>query len=688
MPAQGAGQGGAAGGTAAEPLYVYNGGFLTQPRLRRILQLSGYEIRIGKPGAPEDRIGVWGRSPTAPRGEAVAEFTGSAMVRVEDAFLRSSRPGRDGGEPPIGLLIDRRGGVHFDSSAPSDIEHILMHDALDDGAVLQRAREGIERLKYLHLSKYNDFDPAAPVPDPGYVLVIDQTQGDASILYGKATPSTFREMLVFAQEEHPGARVIIKSHPETLSGHRPGHYNEGHAHGRITLLSDPVSPWALLDGAIAVYTVSSQMGFEAIMAGHRPRVFGQPFYAGWGLTADENPVARRERHLTRAQLFAAAMILAPTWYDPCRDRLCSFEEAVDHLEARLRAHRDDRAGYVAVGMRLWKRPQLQRFFGAEKLLAFENDPARAVSRAKAEGRGLLVWAGQESEALVAAAKGLPLARVEDGFLRSRGLGAELVPPLSLVADDSGIYYDPARTSALEGLVAAGPPPGGEWRTERLIAQIRRAGLSKYNLDHAALPDLPSGRRILVPGQVEDDASIRLGAGAEHTNLALLARVRAENPEAVVIYKPHPDVEAGLRAGAVADVDARAHADLIVRDASPADLIDAVDEVWTITSLLGFEALIRGKRVTCLGMPFYAGWGLTRDLFPAPERRKARPSLAALAHAALIAYPRYLDPISGLPCPPEVAVERLARREVPKLGRANRLLSKLQGVLASQPWLWR
>lgn len=688
MPAQGAGRGGATGGASVEPLYVYNGGFLTQPRLRRILQLSGYEIRIGTPGVAEHRIGIWGRSPTAPRGEAVAEFTGNGIVRVEDAFLRSVRPGRDGGEPPAGLLIDRRGGVHFDSSAPSDIEHILMHDALDDGAVLQRARDGMERLKFLHLSKYNDFDPRAPVPEPGYVLVIDQTQGDASILYGKAMPSTFREMLVFAQEEHPGARIVIKSHPETLSGHRPGHYNDGHAHGRITLLRDPVSPWALLEGAIAVYTVSSQMGFEAIMAGHRPRVFGQPFYAGWGLTADENPVARRERHLTRAQLFAAAMILAPTWYDPCRDRLCSFEEVVNHLEARLRAHRADRAGYVATGMRLWKRPHLQHFFGTEKRLHFENDPARATARARAEGRGLLVWAGQETEALVTAAEGLPLARVEDGFLRSRGLGAELVPPLSLVADDSGIYYDPARESAFERLIAAGPPPGGEWRAERLVAQIRRAGLNKYNLDHGALPDLPPGRRILVPGQVEDDASIRLGAGAEHTNLALLARVRAENPEAVVIYKPHPDVEAGLRAGAVPDADLRAHADVIVRDASPADLIEAVDEVWTITSLLGFEALIRGKRVTCLGMPFYAGWGLTRDLFPAPERRKARPSLAALAHATLIAYPRYRDPVSGLPCPPEVVVERLARREGQRPGKANRLLAKLQGIFASRPWLWR
>ncbi|MEZ5778152.1 MAG: capsular polysaccharide biosynthesis protein [Paracoccaceae bacterium] len=668
-------------------LFVFSGGFLTQPRIRRILTLAGYDIRIGKPSGPADRIGVWGRSPTAPRGEAVAGWTGAPVVRVEDAFLRSIQPGREGADPPLGLMIDPR-GVHFDSSQPSEIEHILATAPLDDSAVLQRARDGIERLRASHLSKYNNFDPELPVPDPGYVLVLDQTRGDASIEYGGATAGTFREMLVFAQEEHPGARVVIKTHPETALGHRQGYYTDGHAHGHISVLDAPVSPWKLLEGAIGVYTVSSQLGFEAIMAGHRPRVFGQPFYAGWGLTQDENPVARRERRLTRAQLFAAAMILAPTWYDPCRDRLCSFEEAVDQLEAQVRAFREDRGGHIAVGMRMWKRPHLQRTFGREKRLMFQSDPGRAAARARAEKRGLLIWGAPESETLHTIARDHPMRHVEDGFLRSRGLGAELFPPLSLVADSRGIYYDPAQESDLEVLINAGPPAGGEWRAERLIAQLVRLGLSKYNPDRTALPDLPPGRRILVPGQVEDDASILLGAGMEHSNLALLERVRAENPGAVILYKPHPDVEAGLRIGKVPDAEALVFADLVLRGADPIQLIEHADEVWTITSTLGFEALLRGKPVTCLGMPFYAGWGLTRDLFPEPDRRNARPTLAAFVHAALISYPRYLDPVSGLPCPVEVIVERLARRDLPLPGRANRLLSRLQGLMASQSWLWR
>ncbi|ALG90998.1 MULTISPECIES: capsular polysaccharide biosynthesis protein [Actibacterium] len=664
-------------------LYVYNGGFLTQGRVRRILELAGYDIRLGAPG-PGDMVGVWGQSPTAPRGEAVARALNAPVLRVEDAFLRSVLPGRDG-EPPLGLLLDSA-GVHFDPSRPSDLERLLATHPLDDTALLNRARAAAERLRALHLSKYNAFDPDAPVPDPGYVLVVDQTAGDASVTASGAGKDRFREMLAFAQIEHPGARIVIKSHPETAAGHRAGHFTPDQAQGRISILTDPVSPWHLLEGAIAVYTVSSQLGFEAILAGHKPRVFGQPFYGGWGLTQDENPVPRRERRLTRPQLFAAAMILAPTWYDPCRDRLCPLEDAIATLESEARAWRADRRGWVASGMRLWKRQPLKRFFGAHGPVRFVDDLQRATRIGAARDQPVMVWAGKGETAPPGT------HRVEDGFLRSRGLGARLVPPLSLVTDDLGIHYDPSRESRLERLITASAtlPQGELDRAERLIALLRKAGVSKYNLGlgGAPLPDLPEGHRILVPGQVEDDASVVKGCGAERSNLDLLRRVRAENPDAVILYKPHPDVEAGLRPGAVAPGDVRALADLVLERTDPVALIGAVDAVWTLTSLLGFEALIRGVPVTCLGAPFYAGWGLTTDLGPVPARRRARPGLTGLAHAALIGYPRYFDPKTGRPCPAEVVVERLQTSDLPQPGPINRSLSKLQGLLASSAHLWR
>ncbi|MEM6588318.1 MAG: capsular polysaccharide biosynthesis protein [Pseudomonadota bacterium] len=655
--------------------YYFNAGFLRQSRVRRIMELSGYPLSLGKPGA-NDLIAVWGHSPYAKRGEAVAEATGADLMRVEDAFLRSLRPGR-AGEPLLGLMIDRT-GVHFDGDTPSDLETLLSDHPLDDTVLLDRARGAMARLQEAHLTKYTAFDPTAPCPDPGYVLVIDQTHGDASVTHGGATEATFKEMLYWAQEENPGAPILIKTHPETMQGHRPGYFSEAEATDRIRLFSEAVSPWALLEGAVAVYTVSSQLGFEAILAGHKPRVFGRPFYAGWDLTDDRHPLAfpRRGRRLTRAQLFAGAMVLYPKWYSPQTDALCDLEDALSLLEAQTRAWREDHKGWDAHGMRLWKRAPLRSFFG-------QHGPMRFLEGSNPGDRPAMVWASQQENAPAHA------IRVEDGFLRSRGLGADLIPPLSLVCDDLGIYYDPARASRLEKWIIAREVlrPDQEQRAERLIARLTSTGLSKYNLG-LDLPDLPEGHRILVPGQVEDDASIELGAGAVASNLALLERARAENPDAVILYKPHPDVEAGLRDGAVSEDALETLADRVLTRADPAALLNEVQEVWTMTSLLGFEALLRGVSVTTTGAPFYAGWGLTRDLGRVPARRSARPTLTALVHAALIDYPRYYDPVTKMPCPVETVVERLVSGSLPHPGPGNRMLAKLQGFFASYASLWR
>ena len=522
------------------------------------------------------------------------------------------------------------------------------------------------------ISKYNQHDITLEAPAPGYVLVIDQTRKDASIRASGCDSNSFREMLFFALTEHPGARIIIKTHPETASGHREGYFTKDDENERITLCDAPISPWALLDGAIAVYTVSSQLGYEAILAGHKPVVLGQPFYMGWGLTDDRQPLQRRQRNLTRAQLFSGAMLLYPKWFDPYHDRLCSFEEALATLTSQARAWRDDHQGWRAEDMRLWKRKPLQQVFGSVKPVRFGKAPADSKRRA-------MRWASKG---------GTDTVLVEDGFLRSKGLGADLIAPLSLVLDDIGIYYDATRPSRLETILndSASLSEAELQRASALIGRIVDAGLSKYNLAGEQLPDLPEGRRILVPGQVEDDASIRLGCREISTNTALLEAVRQANPAAKIIYKPHPDVEAGLRPGKVAD--AGKLADVVLQATDPIAAIEAVDEVWTMTSLLGFEALLRGKPVTCFGMPFYAGWGLTDDRTMPIPRRAARLDLPALVHGALIAYPRYFDPVTRQACPPEVIVDRIENNDIPRPPRGNRLLAKLQGIFAGYAYLWR
>ncbi|MFT4013082.1 MAG: capsular polysaccharide biosynthesis protein [Paracoccus sp. (in: a-proteobacteria)] len=649
-------------------LFVFSGGFLSQPRLRRILQLSGWRPAIGLPG-PGDMIGIWGASPTAWRGMAMARRRGAGLLRIEDAFLRSVLPGRAGGpmgrRGPVGLILDPV-GLHFLPESPSLLENLILDPATE--SLHGAARDAMARLIAADLSKYNAHLPDQPPPGRDYVLVIDQTRGDASLL--GAGRADFLAMLQAARDENPGAPIVIRTHPETAAGLRPGHFAAGDLRAGEAFCDAPISPWRLLQGASRVYVMSSQLGYEAMLAGHRPRIFGRPFYAGWGLSEDRHRFPRR-RPAAIETLFAASHLRAPTWYDPCVDRLTDFEGALRQIEAEARAWRQDHAGHLAYGIRLWKRPFISRAFGAAKPLRFTAKPGPAVT---------LAWANR--------AEDLPQAlRVEDGFIRSRGLGAALVPPLSLVADDLGIYYDPGRESRFERIMTQPLPPQGARRAMALAQALTRLGVTKYNLG-GALPDLPPGHRILVPGQVEDDASIRLGAGDERTNLALLTRARRENPRAVIIYKPHPDVEAGLRPGQIPAEQAAGLADVIAHQASADALMGKVNEVWTITSTLGFEALMRGLPVTTLGAPFYAGWGLTRDLGPIPARRRQSADLARLVHAALIEYPRYFHPSTGLPCPPEAALEWLADPDFRSGGVPLRLLAKIQGAMSGHAWLWR
>jgi capsular polysaccharide export protein len=301
-----------------------------------------------------------------------------------------------------------------------------------------------------------------------------------------------------------------------------------------------------------------------------------------------------------------------------------------------------------------------------------------VAVAAKRGGAVAVWASRETPELAALAEAaqVPLYRIEDGFIRSAGLGAGLVPPASIVVDSRGRYFDPAIPSDLEHLLETGDFDAELLaRAEALIALVTGLGVTKYNLGGAqpALPALPPGRRlVLVPGQVSDDASVLRGGAGITDMAALLARVRAADPEAFILFKPHPDVDAGLRNGAIPDAEALRHADLIVRDAALPALLDRVDAVHTLTSLTGFEALLRRRAVACHGQPFYAGWGLTTDLAPLPRRTRRR-SLAELVAATLILYPRYCDPVTGAPSTPEALVQQLANMAPPR--------SKLRATVA-------
>lgn len=305
----------------------------------------------------------------------------------------------------------------------------------------------------------------------------------------------------------------------------------------------------------------------------------------------------------------------------------------------------------AHGFSLRKRALVRGFTGRREVQFVRS------GRAVQPGAHLLLWGSAPAPA------GTPpdarIVRLEDGFLRSVGLGADLTRPLSWVLDDMGIYYDARHPSALEHTLQHARFDAAELaRAAALRDRIVQAGLTKYNLARRSWQRPANGKPVvLVPGQVETDASIRFGCHDIRTNLGLLQAVRQARPGAWLVYKPHPDVVAGLRGQGAGESEAARFCDEILLEGSMHELLQQMDEVHVMTSLTGFEALLRGKPVVCWGHPFYAGWGLTQDSKP-HSRRTRQLTLDELVTGALLRYPVYLSAATGQRCTPEQGLDEL------------------------------
>lgn len=306
----------------------------------------------------------------------------------------------------------------------------------------------------------------------------------------------------------------------------------------------------------------------------------------------------------------------------------------------------------ALGFSRWKQPIVRACFGGS-LVTFVRRAAQLPP-----GATVAVWGPRE---VPAAARAAQVVRLEDGFLRSVGLGADLVQPLSLTMDRMGLHYDPSRPSELERLCAtasfdAALTERARALRERIVAQ----GYTKYNLSGRGWSRPPRCPKVvLVAGQVEGDASLALGGVDVRSNLELLRATRRRAPDAYIVYKPHPDVVARLRRAGERESEAARLCDEIVDDVPMHVLLRHVDEVHVMTSLTGFEALLRGKRVVVLGQPFYAGWGLTVDRHPIARRERIL-SLDELVAATLILYPTYVSRTTGRFTTPEGVLDELGQ----------------------------
>jgi capsular polysaccharide export protein len=290
-------------------------------------------------GPPAQAVLAWGRKPSALKAERLARQLGLPLLRAEDGFLRSFGTGDD--FSALSVVVDAQ-GIYYDCTGPSDLEAIL---ASDEDLLLQ-APEADRAMAFLiehQLSKYNNAQHKQLPPANGQprVLVVDQTFGDMSVRYGAANEQTFARMLQAAIDENPSAQVIVKTHPEVSSGRKRGYLSPVQPmplpqSGQLLPMSEAANPIGLLQQVSKVYVATSGMGFEALLCGKSVRCFGLPWYAGWGVTEDEQHCPRRSRNRTVRELFAAGYLRYTRYLNPTTRQRGSIFDVMDWLVRQRR----------------------------------------------------------------------------------------------------------------------------------------------------------------------------------------------------------------------------------------------------------------------------------------------------------------------------------------------------------------
>lgn len=641
--------------------------------------------------ADADAVAGWGRRRSFFRAKKLATKLNKSIITLEDGFLRSLDSGTHSRYGASFVVDDI--GIYFDTTTNSRLENLILDNIKNwDNNKETYANFLIQKLIKNKLSKYNssitapNLNELANNQKPN-LLIIDQVAGDASILGAGADFDSFGLMLQVAKNNFADHNIFIKAHPAGL-----GHYKENDVNS-LFYLKKSCNPIALLEQCDIVFTVSSHMGFEALLLNKQVYNFGVAWYAGFGLTNDGfanqnllNQVKKRrenychfdDKTIDIAQLFYSAYIDYSIYADPASCGIghtkCDINTTMDYLIAN-RNHALTHTGQIlSYRLSRWKSPFVRAFFATpfnhltiqakspylgampKAVQAFFNNPKKPYK--SINYNQILTWGiSQKTHAASTQAyQNQHIWCIEDGFIRSKGLGASLIAPLSIVCDGTGIYFDAKVASDLENLlknITIDDEQNAKalQLKELLISQK----LSKYNVgNYLNLKEKfdNQGKIVrLVVGQVEDDASILNCLSDITKNGDLLAKVRADFPNDFIIYKPHPDVEAGLRVGKIDDERLKL-ADFVAREVNISDCLLACDVLHTISSQAGFEALLYGKQVVCYGLPFYAGFGLTHDvsnknpLYVNALNRRQRQiplTLNELIYATLIAYPLYRLP---------------------------------------------
>ncbi|EAH7585355.1 capsular polysaccharide biosynthesis protein [Campylobacter lari] len=611
----------------------------------------------------EDIFVGWGRKKSGLKAIELAKKYKVKFLLIEDGFLRSLNLGVE--KSPSFSIIKDDIGIYYDVTAPSKLENILNIYEFNFKE-LEQAKKAIELIKKEKLSKYNN---NLCVPKELFsgieerVLIITQVANDASLKFGLADSFSTQEIINEAIKENPNAKIYIKIHPDVLSGKKQSDFDVQDLPSNCVVIKENYNPIELLSYFKKVYTKTSGMGFEALMLGQECVCYGVPFYAGWGLTQDKQMCKRRLKKRTLEEIFYATYILYSEYFNPYLNQKSDIFDTIYTLAKYKKIEQTNSNVLYFLGFSKWKREFVKPFFKAKnnKIIFLNSLDELYKVKLNSEDK-IFIWGKKYDKTLLAKDFSNEIFLVEDGFLRSVFLGSDLTRPFSLIVDSKGLYVDSSKPSDLEDILQNHIfDESLKQRAKKLITTITQNKFSKYNgLKHEKLNFNTNKKIILIPAQVEDDASMILG-GAGFDTLKLLQSVRKANENAFIVFKPHPDVLSGNRKGLKDKSIILKYCDEIIEEVSIDSAINACDEVHTITSTSGFDALLRGKKVVVYGKPFYAGWGLTSDLYEIPRRTRVL-SLEELVAGVLILYPRYIHPKSKNLCEVELALDIMLKMQ--------------------------
>ncbi len=655
---------------------IFSSGIRKIPHLSGLL--GGAEVLSPGMQGREDWVAVWGAEKrSGKRATEYAKTRGVPLLYLEEALYKGYAPK----DAPLGL-IKTQGSAYYDARSSHELsDYLNQGEESLDAMRLQYAQECIEMIRKYGLTKYNNAPPLEHcaslktflMHQGKSILLIDQTFEDKSVTLGNAGAEDFEAMYKKARLLYPHQKVLFKVHPLVASGDRRGYlrdlYDRLPAEERehIRLVEEHVNVSSLFPWIQEVFVVTSQAGFDALLWGMPVRCFGQPFYGGWGLTFDEKAWSEhlRQRKVSIEKLFWGIAIECSSYVHPDTGERQELLEVLEFLSLQCRHHTiAPKEKVVFYNVRRWKRRTLEAFLGIEKNQSVHVWGIKRLEwllqsgwRGAGEKCSIVVWGSKSLKELSGYRKECSILCVEDGFLRSVGLGADFVEPLSLAVDQEGIYFDPRTGSALEQILQTERWCGYEKRRAFLLLEIlKNKALTKYNVGNRSsvqeyLKNLGIATScILVAGQVEDDASIVLGAESIKKNIELLCTVIEKTSSGVILYKPHPDVVVAGRPGALTSEEWK-HAEklcqqkgLVLCNMEGFDIAQCYavsKELHVITSTAGLEALVHGLTVFTYGRAFYAGYGLTVDM-QSFERRPRR-ALWELMGACYMFYSRYRLP---------------------------------------------